>query len=42
MKGLENKPDNFLIYATSNRRYFIKEICNDRNYDESINEKDVK
>ena len=29
--GLEIKPDNVLIYATSNRRHLIKETWNDRN-----------
>jgi hypothetical protein len=29
--GLENKPNNVLIYATSNRRHLIKETFNDRN-----------
>lgn len=29
--GLEAKPDNVLIYATSNRRHLIKETWNDRN-----------
>ncbi|MBP3621775.1 MAG: ATP-binding protein [Lachnospiraceae bacterium] len=29
--GLETKPDNVLIYATSNRRHLIKETWNDRN-----------
>ena len=29
--GLESKPDNVLIYATSNRRHLIKETWNDRN-----------
>lgn len=28
--GLETKPDNVLIYATSNRRHIIKETWNDR------------
>ncbi|MDF2511732.1 MAG: hypothetical protein K0S04_1598 [Herbinix sp.] len=28
--GLENKPDNVLIYATSNRRHLIRETWNDR------------
>ena len=28
--GVENKPDNVLIYATSNRRHLIKESWNDR------------
>ncbi len=29
--GLENRPDNVLIYATSNRRHLIRETWNDRN-----------
>lgn len=29
--GLESRPDNVLIYATSNRRHLIKETWNDRN-----------
>lgn len=29
--GVETKPDNILIYATSNRRHIIKENWNDRN-----------
>ncbi|MCR5108059.1 MAG: ATP-binding protein [Lachnospiraceae bacterium] len=29
--GLEKKPDNILIYATSNRRHLIKESFSDRN-----------
>jgi len=29
--GVETKPDNVLIYATSNRRHLIKETWNDRN-----------
>lgn len=29
--GLETKPDNVLIYATSNRRHLIRETWNDRN-----------
>lgn len=28
--GLENRPENILIYATSNRRHLIKETWNDR------------
>jgi predicted AAA+ superfamily ATPase len=28
--GLETKPDNILIYATSNRRHLIRETWNDR------------
>ena len=29
--GVETKPENILIYATSNRRHLIKETWNDRN-----------
>ena len=29
--GVETKPDNVLIYATSNRRHLIKETFNDKN-----------
>lgn len=29
--GLEARPENVLIYATSNRRHLIKETWNDRN-----------
>jgi predicted AAA+ superfamily ATPase len=28
--GLESRPDNVLIYATSNRRHLIKEKFSDR------------
>ena len=28
--GVETKPENVLIYATSNRRHLIKETWNDR------------
>ena len=35
--GVETKPDNILIYATSNRRLLIKETWNDRNDLESNN-----
>ena len=28
--GLEKKPDNVLIYATSNRRHLVKETWNDK------------
>lgn len=38
--GLEKKPDNILIYATSNRRHLIKETWNERNTDE-INKNDT-
>ena len=29
--GVETRPENILIYATSNRRHFIREVWNDRN-----------
>ncbi len=35
--GVETKPDNILIYATSNRRHIIKETWNDRSDMESVN-----
>ena len=35
--GVETKPDNILIYATSNRRHLIKETWNDSNDMESNN-----
>ena len=35
--GVETKPDNIFIYATSNRRHLIKETWNDRNDLESNN-----
>lgn len=35
--GVETKPENILIYATSNRRHLIKETWNDRNDMESNN-----
>ncbi len=35
--GMETKPDNVLIYATSNRRHLIKETWNDRNDMETDN-----
>lgn len=37
--GVETKPDNILIYATSNRRHLIKETWNDRNDQDNINDK---
>ena len=41
--GLEKKPENVLIYATSNRRHLIKESFNDRNdYDEDLHSSDTK
>ncbi len=35
--GVETKPENILIYATSNRRHLIRETWNDRN-DMEVNE----
>lgn len=35
--GVETKPENILIYATSNRRHLIKENWNDRDHVESSN-----
>ena len=41
--GLEKKPENVLIYATSNRRHLVKESFNDRNdYDEDLHSSDTK
>lgn len=37
--GVETKPDNILIYATSNRRHLIKETWNDRNDMDTSNDK---
>ncbi len=37
--GVETKPDNILIYATSNRRHLIKENWNDRNDMDTTNDK---
>lgn len=34
--GVETRPDNILIYATSNRRHLIKETWNDRNDVEAV------
>lgn len=42
--GVETKPDNILIYATSNRRHLIRESWSDRNdmeYDEEIHRSDT-
>jgi predicted AAA+ superfamily ATPase len=36
--GVETKPDNVLIYATSNRRHLIKETWNDRSDATTIND----
>ena len=38
--GLEKKPDNVLIYATSNRRHIIKETWNERDTNE-VNRNDA-
>lgn len=37
--GVETRPDNILIYATSNRRHLIKENWNDRNDQDNSNDK---
>ena len=37
--GVETKPDNILIYATSNRRHLIKETWNDRNDMDNTNDR---
>lgn len=37
--GVETKPDNILIYATSNRRHLIKETWNDR--DDMTHDNDI-
>ncbi len=37
--GVETKPENILIYATSNRRHLIKETWNDRNDMDTRNDK---
>jgi predicted AAA+ superfamily ATPase len=37
--GVETRPDNILIYATSNRRHLIKESWNDRNDQDNANDK---
>lgn len=37
--GVETKPDNILIYATSNRRHLIKETWNDSNDQDNSNDK---
>lgn len=40
--GLETKPDNVLIYATSNRRHLIKETWNDKNdYNVELHQSDT-
>lgn len=37
--GVETRPDNILIYATSNRRHLIKESWRDRNDTDAANDK---
>ena len=37
--GVETRPDNILIYATSNRRHLIKETWKDRNDMDTTNDK---
>ena len=37
--GVETKPENILIYATSNRRHLIKENWNDRNDQDNSNDR---
>ncbi len=37
--GVETRPDNILIYATSNRRHLIKETWNDRNDQDNTSDK---
>lgn len=37
--GVETRPENILIYATSNRRHLIKESWNDRNDQENTNDR---
>lgn len=40
--GLEKKPTNVLIYATSNRRHLVKESYSDRNdYDDELHKSDT-
>ncbi len=40
--GLENKPDNVLIYATSNRRHLIKESFDDtKDYNKELHSSDT-
>jgi predicted AAA+ superfamily ATPase len=39
--GLEKKPDNILIYATSNRRHLIKQTWKDRQSEDEVNINDA-
>jgi hypothetical protein len=38
--GLAARPDNALIYATSNRRHLVKESLGDRSWDDDVNTRD--
>ncbi len=40
--GLEKKPDNILIYATSNRRHIVKQTWSERQDQDEININDAK
>ena len=40
--GLEKKPDNILIYATSNRRHLVKEKFSDNRESEDLHKSDTK
>ena len=40
--GLEKKPDNILIYATSNRRHLVKQTWGDRQDQDEVNVNDAK
>lgn len=40
--GLEKKPDNILIYATSNRRHIVKQTWSEREDKDEININDAK
>ncbi|WP_279159781.1 ATP-binding protein [Thomasclavelia cocleata] len=40
--GLEKKPDNILIYATSNRRHLVKQTWSDRQDQDEVNINDAK
>lgn len=40
--GLEKKPDNILIYATSNRRHLVKQTWSERQDQDEVNVNDAK
>lgn len=40
--GLEKKPDNVLIYATSNRRHLVKQTWSERQDQDEVNVNDAK